>query len=107
MKRHGIWGATKRLFEWIGEHLGVINSNSEEDMGWGQQAELMLNDETGTPINDDDLGTGTMPDGRQLNLIPQYFTRKLDDPSKLSSDIVGITLMYYKTACLYEHRSKI
>ena len=70
IKRHGIWGAIKNIFSWIGEHLGVINTNSEEDMGWGQQAELMLNDDTGTPINDDDLGTGTMPDGRQLNLIP-------------------------------------
>lgn len=107
MKRHGLLGATKNLFGWIGEHLGIINTNSEEDMGWGQQAELMLNDDTGTPINDDDLGTGTMPDGRQLNLIPQYFTKKLDDPSRLSSDLVGITLMYYKSACLYESKSKI
>lgn len=107
MKRHGILGVMKRIAEWIGEHLGVINTNSEEDMGWGQQAEYMLNDDTGTPINDDDLGTGTMPDGRQLNLIPQYFTKKLEDPSKLSSDLVGITLMYYKSACLYDRRSKI
>lgn len=107
MKRHGIWGAFKNMLEWLGEHLGVINSNSEEDMGWGQQAEYAINDDTGTPINDDDLGTGTMPDGRQLNVIPQYFTKKLDDPSKLSSDLVGITLMYYKSACLYDRRSKI
>ena len=107
MKRHGIYGAFKNLLEWIGEHLGIINSNSEEDMGWGQQAEYAINDDTGTPIKDEDLGTGTMPDGRQLNVIPQYFTKKLDDPSKLSSDLVGITLMYYKSACLYDRRSKI
>jgi hypothetical protein len=36
MKRHGFWGVLKNIGSWIGEHLGIINSGSEEDMGWGQ-----------------------------------------------------------------------
>jgi len=51
--------------------------------------------------------TGIRPDGRRFNIIPQYYTRKLDDPSQLSSDLIGMVCEYYENACNFANKSEV
>lgn len=49
----------------------------------------------------------TKPDGSALNFIPQPYTAELEDPSMVSSDLVGITYLYYLKAQEYKQKEKI
>ena len=47
------------------------------------------------------------PDGQKLNMIPQYFTKRLDDPSIISADLLGIVMEYYDAAVNFDEKTKI
>ena len=49
----------------------------------------------------------TKPDGSALNFIPQPYTAELEDPSMISSDLVGIMYLYYLKAQEYKQKDKI
>lgn len=49
----------------------------------------------------------TKPDGSALNFIPQPYTAELEDPSMVSSDLVGIMYLYYLKAQEYKQKEKI
>lgn len=49
----------------------------------------------------------TKPDGSALNFIPQPYTAELEDPSMISSDLVGIMYLYYLKAQEYKQKEKI
>lgn len=51
--------------------------------------------------------SGIRPDGRRLNMLPQYFSRKLKDPGQISADIVGITCEYYNQCERYKNKAEI
>lgn len=59
----------------------------------------------------DDVGiqeeASTAPDGQKLSMIPQYFTKDLDDPSTISADLIGIIMEYYQAAVNFDEKSKI
>lgn len=59
----------------------------------------------------DDVGiqeeASTAPDGQKLSMIPQYFTKDLDDPSTISADLIGIVMEYYQAAVNFDEKSKI
>ena len=113
MKNHGFFGAIgvliKHMLESIGLGIGRFSrSFTEQDLvDTVQNSALdLIDDEVGvgygrTPIR------GQYPDGREFHVIPQYYTRKLEDPSQLSADLIGITLNYYKMSCYYEAKQKI
>lgn len=47
------------------------------------------------------------PDKQKLNLIPQYYTKKLEDPSIISADLIGIIMEYYDAAINFDEKTKI
>lgn len=51
--------------------------------------------------------SGIRPDGRKLNMLPQYFSRKLKDPGQISADLVGITCEYYNQCERYKNKAEI
>lgn len=53
------------------------------------------------------ISDGTRPDGSELNMIPRYYTAKLDDPSQLSSDLIGMMAEAYKLASDYHFKSEV
>lgn len=50
---------------------------------------------------------GMRPDGRRLNMLPQYFSRKLKDPGQISADLVGIVCEYYNQCNRYKNKDEI
>jgi hypothetical protein len=84
------------------------------DLDYGDTIDRVLeNVDEFSQIVSNDSGTfntksvGTYGDGRRLNIVPQYYTRKLRDPSQLSSDLVGITLEYFNASLRYSHKNAI
>lgn len=59
----------------------------------------------------DDVGlqdkVRTAPDGTSLSLIPQYFTKMLDNPATISADMVGSVVQYYKMAENFKQKNEI
>ena len=47
------------------------------------------------------------PDKQKLNLIPQYYTKRLEDPSIISADLIGIIMEYYDAAVNFDEKTKI
>lgn len=47
------------------------------------------------------------PDKQKLNLIPQYYTKRLEDPALISADLVGIVMEYYDAAINFDEKTKI
>lgn len=113
MKNHGWFGwfpvLIRHIFEKIGLGIGKFSrSHIEEDLvDLGSSAVLDSVDEsTGLPVESSPI-KGKYPDGREFHILPQYYTRRLKDPSQLSSDLVGIVLDYYKMSCYYDAKSNI
>ena len=50
---------------------------------------------------------GTYADGRSFNTIPQYYIKKLEDPSMISSDLVNMLISYHKMSKAYSEKTKI
>lgn len=86
---------------------------NEEDEVFGQAITNIFSktDDFGNNIeivNPDFLeSTGMRADGRQLNMIPIYYTRKLDNPAQITSDLIGSVTMYYDKSVRFNKRSAI
>ena len=106
MKNHSAWGKVKVLLQYIAESLGVgynpedfsqIGSTAAADE-YTSEGDLMVND---VPLH------GQYPDGRTFHIMPQYYTRRMEDPSRISSDLVNILTNYYKMSQYYKERVAI
>lgn len=113
-KNQGVVGAVTQATIYAGDHLGFTKQGISQDTGFGQpvsQALDTINDllEIVNQENSSFGGkvTGERPDGRSFNIIPQYYSKRLDNPSQLSSDLVGIICSYYENACNFENKSEI
>lgn len=64
-----------------------------------------------TTVKNDDVGINkkvlTSPDGTSLALIPQYFTKQLDDPATISADMVGSVIQYFKMAENFKQKNEV
>lgn len=62
-------------------------------------------------VKNDDVGINkkvlTSPDGTSLALIPQYFTKQLDDPATISADMVGSVIQYFKMAENFKQKNEV
>lgn len=62
-------------------------------------------------VKNDDVGIQkkvlTSPDGTSLALIPQYFTKQLEDPGTISADMVGSVIQYFKMAENFKQKNEI
>ncbi len=108
-----LWKRLKRsrhkwstFVNWLKEQIGITDS-VDDSVQYGEGTTSDYNDqEYGN--NQSDISTvGKYPDGRRFNILPQYYTRKLQDPSQLSSDLVGMITQYYNMSALYKNKSKI
>lgn len=98
-------------WEYVKDTFGIMEQQNTE---FGMSLNNALNnvDDLGEIImshtySQGDAVSSRRPNGRQLNMIPQYYTRKLEDPSQISADIIGITCEYYRQAYRYSEKSKI
>ena len=97
-------GFFKQLFDIICEKIGFKrDQNSYIDAGVGDEIQL---DAEGNYIKPK-KHVGSYADGRSYNTIPQYYIKKLDDPSMISSDLVNMLISYYRMSKTYNEKSKI
>lgn len=97
------------ILQWIGEKLGLSKPQKDfVDFGMTQRQ-----DDDGEilpeTVRRDNIRKiiGAYPDGRSFNILPQFFTRKLDDTSLLSRDVVKIVSNYYRMSVAYSEKKKI
>lgn len=113
MKAQGATGSVAAAIQYTKDHLGFTESGLRQDDDFGatlKEAISEVNDLQEIVYDNSPFATkttGTRPDGRQFNIIPQYYTNKLDDPSQVSSDLIGIVCEYYQKACDFENKSEI
>ena len=106
MKRHSAWGKTKALFKYLAEAIGIgYNPNDFSQIGSNQALDSSDN-EGNITINQTPI-QGEYPDGRTFHILPQYYTRKMEDPSQISSDLVNILSNYYKMSAYYREKVAI
>lgn len=105
------WKAAKN---YVSQNFGI----TEDDIQYGASIEdaLSSQDQFGRFVENSvnsvirDFGGKTSilrPDGRELGMIPQNYTRRLRDTSQLSADLVGIVLEYYNKAKKFKYRNEI
>lgn len=61
-------------------------------------------------VRNDDKGFNkalTKPNGERLNLIPQNYIKRLDNPAVLSANAVGDVIEYYKSAMDWKYKKEI
>jgi hypothetical protein len=84
---------------------------NEQDEVFGQALNNIFSktDEFGNTleINNPDFleSSGIRADGRQLNMIPIYYTKKLDNPAQITSDLIGSVCQYYDKSVRFNKRS--
>ena len=103
-KAHASW-------EYLKDTFGILEQQNTE-FGMSLQNALNNVDELGEVIMSQEYSGGSnvsarRPNGRQLNMIPQYYVKKLEDPSQISADLIGIVCEYYRQAYRYSEKQKI
>jgi hypothetical protein len=106
MKRHSVWGKMKALFKYFAESLGIGYSPNDFSQ-IGSNAALDTTDSEGNVTINNTPIQGQYPDGRTFHILPQYYTRKMDDTSQISSDLVNILSNYYKMSAYYKEKVAI
>lgn len=90
---------------WLGEKLGFGKDQAAQIM-YGEYDTLDETTDEGVWLKKERL-YGQFPDGRKFNTLPQYYTRKLKDPSRISLDLVGIISDYYKMSARYRNKLEV
>lgn len=107
-------GKWRHALDFVKEKIGIGSQSTLQDSEFGNSSVNPINqlDEFGNEIlnniiDDNVLLSGQRPDGRSLNLIPQYYVKKLDNPGQLSADLIGIVCEYYNKASLFNNKKQI
>lgn len=87
------------------EKLGSINQEDYSQIG--STLALDESDSEGNVTVNNTPIRGKYPDGRSFHILPQYYTRKMEDPSQISSDLIRILSNYYKMSCYYKEKVAI
>lgn len=106
MKRHTAWGKFKALVKYVAEALGIGYNPSDFSQIGSNMALDDFNSEGAIGINRTPI-SGKYPDGRPFHILPQYYTRRMEDPSQISSDLVNILSNYYKMSAYYKEKVQI
>lgn len=113
MKSHNLHGRVTAALNYVKDHAGFTSQGIRQDQSFGayiKEALVQVSDLQEIVEEDSSFGnkqTGTRPDGRSFNIIPTYYSKRLDDPSQLSSDLIGIVCDYFENASMFEHKSEI
>lgn len=112
MSSTGVNGAMK----YISEQIGYVGNGEaiRQDEAFGMAISAVLGDvnvlsEAVKKENDISASrtVGTRADGRQFNIIPPRYTTPLEDPSLISSDLIGIVCEYYDSAMNTKYKDEI
>lgn len=87
------------------EKLGFLY-NPDDAVEYGSSAALDTQTDE-TTLETVQKPIGVYPDGRPFHILPQYYTRRLQDASQISSDLVGILCDYYKMSTEYYEKMAI
>ena len=89
-------------YEWRSRH--GLDALTAPFKGFGQWLADKLS------VRNDDKGFNkalTKPNGERLNLIPQNYIKRLDNPGVLSANLVGDVVEYYKSAMEWKYKKEI
>lgn len=99
------------VLQYIKDELGIGDQSVQQDSDYAQDVQRVMakTDDFGDLVKQRALqiSDGTRPDGSELNMIPRYYIDKLDDPSQLSSDLIGMMAEAYKLAADYHFKSEV
>ena len=108
LRNKGPWEFIKLLFRIPLETIGFVEAPDSYVGYRGGGQELDTQDRLGKQnVYKKSEVVGKYPDGRQYNSIPQYYTRKLEDPSQISSDLINMVISYYNMSATYSEKLKI
>lgn len=106
VKRQPIGQKLEITKEYIKESVGAnIAPQDYLNLGSGEAADDV--DSEGNAIDTQIPAIGKYPDGRQFSILPQYYTRQLENPSFISADLLGMLQRYVKMSCRYNQRLEI
>lgn len=103
---HAAYGAK----EWLNEKLGIGNESDSASELFGISNVDMTTSNSGIDqvfAKHENSLQGKYPDGRAFNILPQFYTKKMEDPSLISTDLVNILFKYYQMSARYEQKRKI
>ena len=96
------------FFDWLKEKLGIRKDSSDDQvLGTTYAADASQNEVDQIFDKHQNSLRGKYPDGRSFNIIPQFYTRRMKDPSLISTDLLSILHQYYLMSASYEQKSKI
>lgn len=99
------------ILQYVKDKFGIGDQSVQQDQDFQQNINRILGitDDFGNIVEQKgvNISDGTRPDGSELNMIPRYYVNKLDDPSQLSSDLIGIMAEAYKSAADYKYKSEV
>lgn len=106
IKRQPIGQKLEITKEYLKESVGInIAPQDYLNLGSGEAADNV--DSEGNTTDTHTMAVGKYPDGRQFGIIPQYYTRQLENPSQISADLIGMLQRYVKMSCRYNQRLEI
>lgn len=114
-KNGNLWQrlANNPVAKTLGSQVSRVTSQNEQDDEFGQALSSLFSktDDFGNTIeinNPDFLeSSGVRADGRHLNMIPIYYTKKLEHPEHITSDLIGSVCEYYDKSVRFERKSRI
>lgn len=96
------------FFDWLLEKLGIsTDTNDDQVLGTTYAADSSQNEIDQIFEKHQNSLRGKYPDGRAFNIVPQFYTRRMKDPSIISTDLLSILHQYYLMSASYEQKSKI
>lgn len=96
------------FLKWAGEKLGIRIGQDQDVLLRGETTAHDDTTEEGEQIYSSfTKSVGRRGDGREYTALPQYFTRRLDNPEFTSGALLDIVLSYYKMSVNYSEKSKI
>lgn len=103
--QNGIRAKWNVFKQWIKEQIGMsVDQLDQQSIEYSEAADVT--DEEGN-VTEARKVSGEYPDHRKYHMLPQYWTRKLKDPSQLSSDLIGMLSDYYLMSQEYAHKLQV
>uniref|UniRef100_A0AAU8B7N6 Uncharacterized protein n=1 Tax=Dulem virus 42 TaxID=3145760 RepID=A0AAU8B7N6_9CAUD len=103
------WGSKARaVFQWFREKIGLSRSTEDDSVeGVSLVSDHSTNEADQIFDKHKNSLRGKYPDGRSFNMIPQYYTKRMEDPSIISTDLINILYQYYLMSASYEKKQAI
>ena len=91
---------------------GIIANEEDTEFGSAVSNAFIMSDGMGNDIQMSNgakfaHSKGKRADDRELAMIPLYYTKKLAHPEQISSDLIGITCIYYNAALKFKNKMAI